>query len=90
MLEIPNETLLVLILKKIGAKKVNKFRPISLCITWYKVIMKISMNKLRSLLGDLVNPMQSSFVLRRATTDNAIAARKLMNKIFKKKGSKVG
>jgi hypothetical protein len=48
--------------------------PISLCNVIYKVVSKCLVNRLRPLLQDIISPTQSTFILGRMITDNAIFA----------------
>ena len=51
-----NRSLIVLIPKVTNPSNVNHFRPISLCNVVYKVISKILIAKLRSLLDKIISP----------------------------------
>ncbi|GJQ88887.1 RNA-directed DNA polymerase, eukaryota [Tanacetum coccineum] len=57
------------ITKSQGAKQVKDFRPISLIGCLYKIITKISANRLAIIMGDLVNEMQSAFIANRQILD---------------------
>ena len=57
-----NSSLLALIRKEKGAKNFNRFRPISLCNTGYKVITKIMANRLKRILPKLIPENQGGFV----------------------------
>lgn len=67
-----NKTLFTLIPKHPTATNLSSFQPISLCNTVYKLITKIFVARIRSLLSDLISPMQSTFVPRRNELDNVI------------------
>jgi hypothetical protein len=69
---IVNETTIVLIPKKIEPEVLNDFRPISLCDKIYKVVSKCLINRLRPMLQEIIEPMQSAFILGRMITDNAL------------------
>jgi hypothetical protein len=69
-----NEITIVLLPKKEGLEFLKDFRPISLCNVIYKVVSKCLMNRLRSLLHELIGPMQSVFILGRLITDNVLIA----------------
>jgi hypothetical protein len=69
-----NEITIVLLPKKEGLEFLKDFRPISLCNVIYKVVSKCLVNRLRSLLHELIGPMQSAFILGRLITDNMLIA----------------
>lgn len=56
------ETLIVLIPKVDNPKSFKDFRPISLCNTIYKIVIKVLVNRLRPLLKDLIGPCQSNLL----------------------------
>jgi hypothetical protein len=67
-----NETTIVLLPKKDNPDQLKDFRPISLCNVIYKVVPKCLVNRLRPLLQDLIDPMQSVFIPGRLIIDNAL------------------
>ena len=60
-----NSTFLVLIPKVPGANTLDKFRPISLCNSFYKIILKVLTLRLLKLLPLIISQQQSGFVLGR-------------------------
>lgn len=66
------DNLMVLIPKVDHPLSFKDFRPISLCNVLYKLITKVLVNRLRPFLQDMISPLQSSFIPRRGTADNAI------------------
>jgi hypothetical protein len=68
-----NETAIVLLPKK-ELELLKDFRPISLCNVIYKVVSKCLVNRLRSLLQDIITPIHSAFISGRLITDNALIA----------------
>ncbi|GKE83371.1 RNA-directed DNA polymerase, eukaryota, reverse transcriptase zinc-binding domain protein, partial [Tanacetum coccineum] len=58
-----NSSFIALILKTRDANMVKDFRPISLIGSMYKIIAKILVNRLVLVLGDLVNEVQSVFIV---------------------------
>lgn len=80
---------MVLIPKHDDPHTFKDFRPISLCNVLYKLVTKVLVHRLRPFLGDLISPLQSSFILGRGTKDNAILLQEIvyhMQKSKKKKG----
>lgn len=83
------ETLIALIPKVDFPNNFRDFRPISLCNTIYKLITKVLVNRLRPMLDSIISPLQSSFIPKRGTCDNAIILQEIshmMHKSKKKKG----
>jgi hypothetical protein len=61
MLKEVNNSFIVLIPKIQNPSTINHFRPISLCNTIYKIISKLIVEKLRSVIPNLISPAQSAF-----------------------------
>nr|GEY65700.1 RNA-directed DNA polymerase, eukaryota [Tanacetum cinerariifolium] len=64
-----NSNFIALIPKILDANMVKDFRPISLIGSLYKIIAKILANRLVGVLDDLVNEVQSAFVVDRQILD---------------------
>nr|GEY28314.1 RNA-directed DNA polymerase, eukaryota [Tanacetum cinerariifolium] len=64
-----NSNFITLIPKIPDAKLVKDFRPISLIGSLYKIIAKILTNRLVSVLGNIVNEVQSAFIADRQILD---------------------
>ncbi|GJS39467.1 RNA-directed DNA polymerase, eukaryota [Tanacetum coccineum] len=73
-----NSSFIALIPKILDAKMVKDFRPISLIGSLYKIIAKILANRLVMVLGDIVNEVQSAFVVDRQILDGPF----ILNEIF--------
>lgn len=82
-----NQTLISLIPKQLGPETVSHYRPISLCNTVYKVISKIIVQRLRSLLPSLISPMQTAFLEGMRATDNVVIAQELIYSLKRRKGT---
>lgn len=83
-----NMTLITLVPKVESPLSMVQFRPISLCSTLYKVISKVIVARLRTILPNLISPNQVSFVPGRHITDNILIAQELMHKFKLSKGKK--
>lgn len=75
-----NHTFIALIPKTNSPTQTSHYKPISLCSTIYKIISKILVNRLRSLLDRLVSPFQTVFVPGRSIHDNIMLTHEIMHK----------
>nr|GEV09344.1 RNA-directed DNA polymerase, eukaryota, reverse transcriptase zinc-binding domain protein [Tanacetum cinerariifolium] len=73
-----NSSFIALLPKIPDAKMVKDFRPISLIGILYKIIAKILANRLVVVLGDIVNEVQSAFVVNRQILDGLF----ILNEVF--------
>jgi len=80
-----NQTLITLIAKCTGADYLSLYRPISFCNTIYKIVIKIIVQRLRTLLDKLVSPLQAAFVPGRKGLDNMIIVQELIHMMSIKK-----
>lgn len=78
-----NTTILALIPKVTGAKKMKDYRPISCCNVPYKVISKIIANLLKKLLLDFISLNQSAFVKDWLLIENLLLATELVKDYHK-------
>ncbi|KAI0492207.1 hypothetical protein KFK09_026474 [Dendrobium nobile] len=83
------DTLVVLIPKMDNANLPSKFRPISLCQTFYKVVAKVLINRLKPVLSNLISEEQGAFVPGRSITSHGLLAQEVMSK-FKCSKQKAG
>ena len=83
-----NHTFIALIPKVDNPETTSQFRPISLCNTFYKIVAKVLVNRLRPILERIIHPVQSAFVSQRAIHDNILLAHEVINKFHHLKGKK--
>lgn len=77
-----------LILKCQNEETIKQYRPIRLCITAYKVVTKIIVNKIKLFLSKLIHPTQTSFIKGRRASDNTIIIHEVLDHYRKLKGKK--
>jgi hypothetical protein len=80
-----NSTFLALIPKEANLGSFDRFRPISLCNTSYKILSKLMANMIKPLLGKLISPAQSGFVKGRHILDNVIQVQEAMHSSHQRK-----
>lgn len=68
-----------------GPEIVSQYRPISLCNTVYKIILKILVHRLRPLLPSLISSMQAAYLEGRRASDNVIITQELIYSFRKRK-----
>ncbi|GJY05634.1 RNA-directed DNA polymerase, eukaryota, reverse transcriptase zinc-binding domain protein, partial [Tanacetum coccineum] len=83
-----NVTLISLVLKTSTPDKVSDFRPIACCNVLYKCISKIMTNRIKEVLGNLVNENQSAFIGGRQITDNILLSQELLRGYNRKQNVK--
>lgn len=74
-----NATVLILIPKVKEPSSMKDFRPIGLCNVCYKIIAFAITNRLKEVMGHIIDLFQSAFIPRRAITDNIIIGYECMN-----------
>ncbi|PKA53843.1 Putative ribonuclease H protein [Apostasia shenzhenica] len=74
------DTLVVLLPNVQNAHYPHHFRPINLCTTAYKIVVKILVNRMKEILGPLIAKEQAAFVPDRNIADNCILAQEVMHR----------
>eukprot|EP01018_Ginkgo_biloba_P012862 Gb_10551 [translate_table: standard] len=74
-----NATFIALIPKEKNPTSFDRFKPISLCNTSYKIISKIMANKLGRLLTKLISEEQGGFVPGKLIADNVVLAQESLH-----------
>ena len=80
-----NQTLVVLIPKRIGPKLFGHFRLISLYTIVYKIVSKVIVNRIRPFMQQFVSPLQAAFIPGRKGHDNMIITQEILHSMEKKK-----
>lgn len=78
-----NSTILALIPKKIEAKEMKDYRPISCCNVLYKVISKLLANRLKSILPKCISVNQSAFIKERLLMEIVLLATEIIKDYHK-------
>ncbi|KAL0404396.1 UNVERIFIED_CONTAM: hypothetical protein Sradi_2080400 [Sesamum radiatum] len=74
-----NSTLISLISKVANPTSVTEFRPISCCNILYKIITKVIIQRMRTVLDLLISPSQNAFVPGWSIGDNIVLAQELFH-----------
>lgn len=78
-----NSTILALIPKKLEAREMKDYRPISCCNVLYKTISKIIANRLKMVLPQFIAGNQSAFVKDRLLIENLLLATEIVKDYHK-------
>ena len=78
-------TFIVMILKKEGVVDFKDFRPISLVGSFYKLIAKVLLNRLKKVLNRLINKAQNAFVEGGQIMDASLIANEVIESMDKRK-----
>ncbi|GJZ74529.1 RNA-directed DNA polymerase, eukaryota, reverse transcriptase zinc-binding domain protein [Tanacetum coccineum] len=74
-----NSSFIALILKVSNAKHVSDFRPISLIGCQYKIICKLLVNRLSTVIGNSISPVQSAFIKGRNILDGPLILNEVLD-----------
>jgi len=74
-----HKTNICLIPKKLDAKKLGEFRPISLCNVAYKIVSKLLSKRLKTILPWIITESQAAFVEDKLISDNILIAHELLH-----------
>ncbi|KAK5813112.1 hypothetical protein PVK06_028558 [Gossypium arboreum] len=66
----------------------SQFKPISLCNVVYKIIAKVLVIRMSSILGSCINEAQRAFIIRRLISDNVLIAYDVLHSLKMKKSGK--
>ena len=80
-----NSTFIVLILKKGEVEELKDFRPISVIGSIYKWIAKVLANRLKRVVGKVVNAAQNAFVEGRQILDASLLANEIVDSLLRKR-----
>lgn len=80
-----NKTLLCLIAKVTNVNMIKNYKPIKLCNTAYKLIIKITVNRLKLLRHTIIGLIRASFLSNRRASDNAITVQEFVTRSKKTK-----
>ncbi|KAG7576302.1 Ribonuclease H domain [Arabidopsis thaliana x Arabidopsis arenosa] len=86
--QLTNAALLVLLPKVARPEKITQFRPVSLCNVLFKVITKMMVIRLKSVISKLIGPAQASFIPGRLGIDNIVVVQEAVHSMRRKKGRK--
>jgi hypothetical protein len=85
-----NSTNVAFIPKVKTLANVSDFPPISRCNILYKIVAKVSANRLKECLPHIISPQQSAFIPSTLITDNFLAAYEILHSMHTRMWSKVG
>lgn len=86
MLKEVNSTIIALVPKVSTPQKVSDFRPIACCNVLYKCISKVLTNRIKGVLGSIVDECQSAFIPGRQISDNILLTQELMRNYHRDRG----
>jgi len=81
--KILNATFISLLPKVAGTNDINKFKPVSLVGSVYKILAKLLASRLRSVVDKVLSPNQHAFVHSRQILDASLIANECINYYLK-------
>lgn len=85
MLKQWNHTRIVLVPKSDHTPHVSDYSPISCCTVVYKIISKVLGNRLRTVMGSLLDPVQAAYVDDHSIIENIYLAQELLRRYARKR-----
>ena len=86
--QLTNSALLILLPKVARPEKIAQFHPVSLCNVLFKIITKMMVIRLKSVISKLIGPAQASFIPGRLSVDNVVVVQEAVHSMRRKKGRK--
>ncbi|KAG7558925.1 Ribonuclease H-like superfamily [Arabidopsis thaliana x Arabidopsis arenosa] len=83
-----NDALIVLLAKVAKPERITQYRPVSLCNVLFKVITKMMVIRMKSVISKLIGPAQASFIPGRLSIDNIVVVQEAVHSMRRKKGRK--
>ncbi|KAA3488495.1 Retrovirus-related Pol polyprotein LINE-1 [Gossypium australe] len=83
-----NNSLIVLLPKVQHPECLSQFRPISLCLVLYKLVMKVIANRFKVVFRKISRPKQAGSVARRKSKDNIIIVQEVIHSMKNKQKNK--
>lgn len=80
-----NGTFITLIPKTQGVDSMDKFRPIILCNSFYKIISKVLTSRILTIFPSLINHQQNGFFPRRQILDSIISVHENIHSLVRAK-----
>ncbi|KAH1065446.1 hypothetical protein J1N35_030433 [Gossypium stocksii] len=85
-----NRTRIVLLPKVEKLRFLSQSRPISLCTVIYKIVAKVVVNRMSTILGDVIDEAQWAFIPGRLISDNVLIAYDILHSLKQKKTGNAG